>query len=311
MTQQLEAAQTAEIAKIMDDAEALAAAGRLPPAVQAFALARALAVDLPGQQTVTALVDRNEKLYRRERERHRKAMAERCPDGPGLVIFADSLGLPRLVPAGQQPPEGAVYTELIADARPERAVTRICQRYFTTDHLRIELEDDPALAQEADVIIHLGLNDCANRMFLEPERLAMSLLPEELSARIVAFAGRHRRTILTELPARHYVSPEMFSANLDTVLALLARRKARRVVLTTIILPPTKSWPGTPFINMNFANFNYRIMAAARQHGALLFDFDRHIWQAQHSGALLDDGMHLAGEGHRIFAREVLALLPD
>ncbi len=310
MTQKLDAAQAAQIAEVMDRAEALALAGRPRPAVQAFALARSLTVDLPGPQVIAAIVARNEQAYRAERERHRAAIAARRPEGRGLVIFADSLGLPRPVPRGGQPLEDRVYPELVADARPGRAVTSICQRFFTTDHLRRELEEDATLAAGADVIRHIGLNDCANRMFLENERLALDLLPEELSARIVTFSSRHRRAILNDLPARHYVAPEMFSANLDAALALLARRKAGRVVLATIILPPVRSWPGTPFINMNFAGYNLRIMAAARQHGALLLDFDRHVWQAQHGGALLDDGMHLASEGHRIFAREALALLP-
>lgn len=310
MTQKLDAAQADRIAEVMDRAEALAQEARMRPAVQAFALARSMAVDLPGPAVIAGIIARNEQVYRAERERHRKAIAARRPEGRGLVIFADSLGLPRPVPRGGQPLEDRVYPELIADARPGRAVSSLCQRFFTTDHLRHELQADATLGAGADVIIHVGLNDCANRMFLENERLALDLLPEALSVRIVEFSRRHRRAILTDLPSRHYVAPEMFSANLDACLALLKGRKAARVVLTTIILPPVTAWAGTPFIHMNFAGYNLRIMEAARRNGALLFDFDRHVWQAQHLDALLADGMHLASEGHRIFAREALALLP-
>ncbi|WP_299909985.1 SGNH/GDSL hydrolase family protein [uncultured Paracoccus sp.] len=294
----------------MDRAEALIKAGRSGPAVQAFALARALSVNLPPAGTIAAIVARNEKVFRTERERHRSAIAARRPTGRGLVIFADSLGLPRPVARGAEPLEDRVYAELIADAATDRAMTSICQRYFTTSHILQELEADPQLAAGADVIIHVGLNDCVNRMFLEDERLSLDLLPEELKTRVVTFSNRHRRAILTDLASRHYVSPEKFSANLDAILVLLKQRKAQRVVLTTIILPPISAWPSTPFINRNFADYNMRIMSAARNHSALLFDLDRHIWRAQHEGALLSDGMHLASEGHRIFAREAMALLP-
>lgn len=309
MTQKLDVAQTEQISCAMDRAEALAAAGRLKPAVLAFSLARSLTVDLPSPTTIAAIVAQNEQVYRAERERHRAAILARHPEGRGIVIFADSLGLPRPVARDAQSLEDKVYPLLISDARPDWTVTSICQRFFTTNHVRAELQTAPTLAVGADVIIHLGLNDCANRMFLESERLALDLLPEELSARVVKFSQRYRRAILTNLPSRHYVTPEMFSANLDAILLLLKQRKVGRVLLSTIILPPLVSWAGTPFINMNFADYNFRIMAAARTHGAILFDVDRHIWQAQHNDALLSDGMHFASEGHRIFAREALALL--
>lgn len=309
MAQKLEAQKQAQIAEAMDRAESLAQAGALRPAVQAFALARALVVDLPEPGVLAAIVARNEKVYREERERHRRAIAARRSSGRGLVIFADSLGLPRPVPRGAAPQEDRVYPELIADALPDRSISSLCQRFFTTDHVRQELEADPTLGAEGDVLIHVGLNDCANRMFLEQERLALDLLSLELNQRVVEFSRRYRRAILTDLPARHYVAPERFSANLHAILALLRARKAGRVVLATIILPPVRSWPGTPFINLNFASYNLRIMEAARTNGALLFDVDRHIWQAQHLDALLADGMHLASEGHRLFAREALALL--
>lgn len=310
MTEKLATADTVQIAEVMQRAEALAQQAHIRSAVHAFALARSLVVGLAGPAVLASISSRNEQVYRAERERHRSAIAARRPEGRGLVIFGDSLGLPRPVPRGGQPLEDRVYPELIADARPGRAISSLCQRFFTTDHLLQELQADATLGAGADVIIHVGLNDCANRMFLESERLALDLLPEALSAQIVEFSRRHRRAILTDLPARHYVAPERFSANLDACLALLKRRKANRVMLTTIILPPVTSWASTPYIHMNFASYNLRIMEAARRNEALLFDFDRRIWQAQHLEALLPDGMHLASEGHRIFAREALALLP-
>ena len=306
----LDSAKAQQIADAMTRAETLAGSGHIPAAVQAFALARALCVDLAGPATLGRIVARNEAIYRAERETHRAAIAARRPEGRGLVIFADSLGLPRPVPKGGAPIEQRVYPELLADALPDRAVTSIAQRFFTTAHVLSELQADPSLGSEgADIILHVGLNDCANRMFLEYERLSLDLLPEDVSARVVTFSQKNRRAILRHLAPRHYVSPEMFAANLDAILALLKARGAGRVLMATIILPPVRSWPATPGLNMNFGNYNRAIMTAAWRHEAILFDIDRHIWQAQHRDALLPDGMHLATEGHRIFAKQALALL--
>ncbi|WP_347267871.1 SGNH/GDSL hydrolase family protein [Paracoccus sp. (in: a-proteobacteria)] len=310
MAGKLEAGKAAQIADAMDRAEALMAEGNPRSGVRAFALARALVVDLPGKAVIARIAAANERAYHAERERHRKAIAARRPSGRGLVIFGSSLGLPRPVGLLAKPLEDRVYPELIADALEDRAITSICQRYYTSDNVLDELTADPGLGGEgADIVIQVGLNDCANRMFLENERLALDLLPEDLSKRVVGFAQRHRRAILLDLPARHYVPPERFSANLDTILTMLARRGARRVILATTILPPARFWPATPGVNLNFADYNIRKMQAAARHGAMLLDMDRLVWQAQHLDALLPDGMHLASEGHRIFAREVLALL--
>lgn len=301
--------QIAQIGTILDQAEAMMAKGWKHAGVQLFAAARELLVEMPGDEVINKIVARNEQTLVREREHHRKALAKREKSGRPVLIMADSLALPRPVPAGSDPLKEKVYPVLLAETMPKHPVISICQRYFTTDHVRRELEANPSLGQEADVILHVGLNDCAFRMFRESERLALDLLPQSLSERLVDFTRCNRRAILTILPSHHYVTLEQFSSNLDAILLMLRQRKARKIVMATMILSPLRTWADSPGVNLNFARYNVALMEAALRYGARVLDFDRHIWLSHHLNVQLDDGIHLTSEGHRLFARETLQLL--
>jgi len=304
---------TDDAAQISDQIElafALAGEGAHAAATGAFAVARELAVTRCPPATLTKRVTNHAKPLARERESYREMIAERRHADRRLVVLADSLGLPR-PDAKSGPTLGAesTYPMMMLNRLPDHEVQSYCQRYFTTGSIFELLQADPTLGAGCDVVIHVGLNDCATRMFLEPQRLALDLLPEEVKERIVLFAQRYRRMILAHLPPLHYVDPPVFRANLDAIMRLLRIRNARRVALTTIILPPARFWPGTPGVNQNFADYNLGIMRAAEHGGGVLFDLDRLVWAREHEAVLLDDGMHLSTAGHALFADELAALL--
>lgn len=307
-------AQTAEtrIGEEIARAVTWVAEGRIDLAVNAFAQARAMALALAEPAALRAVIARDTAAFSRERDALRIRLQSRAAagaGGDGLVILADSLALARPGATAGATPETRTYPWLLANGASARNVTALCQRFFTTDHVRDALLAEPGLGAGADVFIHVGLNDCANRMFLEDERQALSLLAEPVRAAIVGFAQRHRRDILRHLPPRHYVGIDRFRANLDRIADLLAGRGARRVVLCTIILPPAKFWPATPGINANFATYNLAIMTAVQRHGLRLLDLDRLIWAALPEAPLIEDGMHLSDLGHRICADALGAVL--
>lgn len=289
-------------------AETLEKEGNLPAAAQSFGLARSLTVQLAPKGAIQGVIARSTAGFARERERYRDIIAKRGGEAP-LLIIGDSLGLPR-PDAMQDASKGASVTyawKLAGEGG--RRVTSLCQRFMTTAKALELLQEDPSLGAGGDFILHLGLNDCANRMFLEEERLALDLLPADLKDAIVKFSQRRRAVILNHLPSRHYVNLPDFRANIDAIALLLKARGVRRIVLATIILPPERAWASTPGINANFAGYNLEIMLAARRHGAALLDIDRMIWQTQHQNTLLSDGMHLTPAGHDLFAQKVAALL--
>jgi lysophospholipase L1-like esterase len=227
-----------------------------------------------------------------------------------LLVFADSLGLPRTADkTGEMQGAESTYPWLLGEPQGSRIVESVCQRFFTTDSIVDTLRREPKLGAGHDVVVHVGLNDCSNRMFLADERLALGLLPQDVREAVVGFAQKFRRQIIRNLPSRHYVDIARFRQNLDFIVSELKARRARKVILTTIILPPPRFWAGTPGMNANFAAYNLEIMRAAERNNAVLFDLDRLVWHAIADGPLVDDGMHLSPVGHRLFADKCLELL--
>ena len=301
--------QLAEVAAMIGRAHRLAERGLLDAAVWEFAAAREMTLSIDDGVASATRVNARERRARKEREKYRALIASQRQSADQITVFGDSLGLPRS-DATDGALEGAdgTYPFMLLHHRPQSSIDSVCQRYFTTRHVLDMLLEEPELCAGADVIMHVGLNDAALRMFLEPERLALDDLPDDVKGEIVDFAQKYRRTILRILPHRHYVPPAEFERNVNTILELL-RRRARKVVVATIVLPPIRLWPGTPGIQANRARYNLVLMDAAHRHGATLFDFDRFVWANEHRGALLGDGMHLSTLGHEIFAEQAAVLL--
>jgi len=297
------------IAAEIDRAYAFAEQGADDLAASSFGTARAMCASLAAPEALAEKVAAIHQRERRRREKYREIVAARRPEGRPLVIFADSLALPRQDQTSG-PHKGAerTYPFMLVDRLPGHSVNSFSQRYFTSADVVQLLHDEPQLGVDADVLIHVGLNDTAWRMFSEADRLSLDLLAPELKERIVGFAQKYRSLIIGGLPEYHYVSPDQFRVNLDAALDLLSRRDAR-VLVATVILPPVRFWRATPGLQRNFARYNLILMDAAHRHGATVIDLDRLVWDKQHDGVLLPDGMHLSDAGHEMLAGQVASLL--
>lgn len=296
----------------IDRATSLATDEEMSLAVKSFDLAREMAHVWADQDALVHAIRREEAGLAVEREHYRKINHGHGAgeDRNSLLILGDSLGLPRPErKAGAYHGAENTYGWMLGYEVHGFQPTSMCQRYFTTgDALRI-LEEEPGLTKSQATIIHLGLNDCANRMFLARERLALSLLKSETREKIVGFARKYRKPILRSLPSRHYVDRTTFRRNLDVLIDTLRRGGCEQIILTTIILPPSWSWPATPGVNENFASYNLEILSASARNQVTLFDLDRLIAEYGVKDMLIDDGMHLSDAGHTLFTREAVKLL--
>lgn len=248
--------------------------------------------------------------FEKEREKFRKHHSKKNPDATdGILIIADSLGLPRPNETSDMAKADLTYSGRISAQNANVKINSLCQRFFTTSYAVSILKGEPELCSGMHVLIHLGLNDCANRMFLENERLALSLYKKEIADKIVSFAQKYRHSILEYLPSRHYTDIETFRKNLLELSLIAHGNAAKSLTFTSIILPPSKFWPGTAGINQNFMKYNHAIAEATSQNDINLFDYDRHAWEHLSQNSLLDDGMHLSTFGHNLFSTKLSALL--
>lgn len=296
----------------IDRAHAFAESSQAELAVKSFDLARAMAVNWADPGALQNAIATEKKHLSNERRIYRDQLTEKTQIATRgrLLVLGDSLCLPR-PEAKSTPFKGAeiTYPWLMGDGADNFAVTQIAQRYFTTADAVAMLSEEMTLAATDAAVIHLGLNDCANRIFLEDERLSLSLLDEALRTRIVSFAQKFRRLILQQLASRHYVPIVEYRRNLDLLIHYLRRGGAKKIVLTTIILPPSRAWPSTPGVNNNFASYCAAIMQAANGDDVILLELDRLIYEAGYDDRLEKDGMHLSAKGHSMFAQELRKLL--
>jgi lysophospholipase L1-like esterase len=298
----------AEITRAHDFAQA----GQVSLALKFFDMAREMMHAFADPVALEQVIAKEKSGLSKERQRYRTINFEHGA-GEGrvpLLLLGDSLGLPRADQiSGKYRGAETTYGWMLGYQTHSLQPTAICQRYFTTDDAVRVLTEEPALAQTKKAVIHLGLNDCANRMFLEHERLALSLLKDGLRQQIVRFAQTYRKAILKELPGRHYVTADRFRSNLDLICALLRQGGTKKIILTTAILPPSKFWHSTPGMNANFAKYNMEVLSAVQRNDAVLLDFDRLVTERGALKMLVDDGMHLSVDGHTLFTREVVKLL--
>lgn len=292
-------------------AHAAGKAGRIEEALHWFSLCRTMLVTRAPPAQLKARLDRESARMRLEADDDRAILMSRSsPEADTRVtVIADSLGLPR--PEELDDLHGALdktYSGLILSklqARPNSngaSIDAHCQRFFTTDDAVLLMRERPESLQDAHVLVHLGLNDCAVRMFLTDQRLACDLLPKAISEEVVRFARVYRNQIIAAFPEHQYVPLKRFRANLGLMAELVRRAGGRSLTFCTVIVVPMKFWAGTPGVCRNFSAYNQAVMEEAARAGTGVLDVDRLMWQHGNAATLNKDGMHLSHRGHALLA---------
>lgn len=295
----------------IDAADAAAMKGAIDEAVRWFDLCRTLLTTCTPAVKLKLRIDTNMQTLSDENKRFHDALLERSSNDADtrMVIIGDSLALPRPEEMKNFPAcldksyPGMVLNrlQLGGDDRKIR-VWALCQRYFSTCDAVELLEANPAILTGAHVLLHLGLNDAALRMFMENQRLAITLLPPAISDKILTFSRQYRNDIIKAFPGFSYVPLPQYRANLHRIASIAQDAGAASLTFTTVIVSPWKFWPTTPDVCRNFTTYNLTMMDAAAHVGANVLDVDRLMWQNHVGRTLVKDGMHLSPIGHELLA---------
>jgi hypothetical protein len=304
-----------EVKHSITNAHQAASRGQTTDAVRWFDLCRAQLSSLAPPSALQRHVKAHFAGTRREAERVRSALLEQsAPDAETrIAIFGDSLGLPR-------PEEMADFSKALAGTYPSLILSKMrevgsfggvrvdshCERYLSTNDLVVLLQERPETIADAHILVHLGLNDCAVRMFMTEQRLALNLLPPEVSEDILNFSRKYRNDLVRAFPDFCFVPLERYRSNLHRIAILAQVARCKSLTFCTIIVTPLKFWTGTPGICQNFSRYNLAIMSSAQEMGAQTLDVDRLMWEANTTTSLNPDGMHLSSLGHDILASACL-----
>jgi lysophospholipase L1-like esterase len=236
-----------------------------------------------------------------------------------IVVMADSLAMAR---------EGetnvayeTTYPYLLDQWLRQRFGSQaplVCERGMrrrTIEYVLDEWYELVDLRKTDVVVVHVGIVDCAPRVFLRRERqFVENLRPGFLRRFILDYVHRHRRAVVN-MRKKVYVPPERFNALVGQVMAKAKASELRSLVIVNIITPPAEMDERSPGFIRNVGIYNEILRTHAEANGAHLIDIDRLIKEAGGVEQLTVDGIHINEAGHKMLAQEiekhVLSLIGD
>lgn len=310
------------VEKKVDRAYQLADAGDIVSAVEVFDEVRNFgeAPELKGR--VDKLENEFLKSVTAERDAFRSYVKQGNPVDPErrIVIFADSLGLPRPGdPSNVIDNQATSYAFALREAvkrrqkdgAPKAAVDPVCQRYATSS----TVIENMKLAQlvDADVIVHVGLNDFSRRIFLERQRLSLKLLPNALVNRIVKFSqvNMYRADIIRRYDQMCYTPLDKWVENIGAIAATAKSGGARSLTWFTMVQLPKRVEAHTPGYRYNVLSYNLALYAAERSGAIKLLDLDRMFWERGFETHMHSDLMHLSPKAHLVVCNRMIEQLFD
>jgi len=226
-----------------------------------------------------------------------------------IVIMADSLAMAR---EGETTvPFDMTYPYLLDQSLRRRfgseapLVIERGMRRRTIEYVLDEWYELVDLRRAEVVVVHVGIVDCAPRVFLRRERqFVENLRPAFLREAILSNVHRHRRAIVN-LRKKVYVPADRFNALVGQVVARAKASKLRSLVFVNIITPPVEMDERSPGFIKNAGIYNHILATHAEANGVHLIDIDRMIKEAGGADQLTVDGIHLNDAGHEMLAKEI------
>ena len=226
-----------------------------------------------------------------------------------INVLGNSLAIP-------SPKQGlyyrGTYAALVAAGLGAGAVVvnRARRNMTVVDQTRdINVEDDIVHIRADYHIIHLGIVDCAPRLFTTQEQKLMKFLP--LSRVIIRWASRHRRFLTRKIP-KVYVRREVFDERFRRLLDVIHESTpSRKTFIINIAATKERNIQRSFGIERNIANYNAVLRDVVRDApgDAVLIDF--HEKTVSNPSFVAEDGIHVTPDGHRWLAAELVRLIKE
>jgi len=224
-----------------------------------------------------------------------------------VVILADSLAMSREEVGGERRFE-VTYPFLLHESLLRRFGTTspmVIERGMRLRTVEAVLTDwhEQVILRTADVVIvHVGVVDCAPRVFLRRENRFLANRPKWFREPILRFVHKHRRRIIQTRP-RVYVPLERFRRHIEEVTQRAHDTNLLSLVYVNIIEPPQSVEDRSPGFRKNVEDYN-RVIAHQSVHPRVtVVDLNRAIADQGGSEKLTIDGVHLSIQGHQILAK--------
>lgn len=217
-----------------------------------------------------------------------------------ITILGDSLSMPRKK-------DGIAYENTYSCMLKNYnfdVINRSRRANDTSKQCELLNISDDILDYDSDIyIIHLGIVDCAPRVFTRRESKVISLLPNFFRKLILKFVSKFRR-IITKYRKITYVNSKKFQENLDFILKYLRNKK---VILINILDTNELNIERSFGFDTNIKNYNKIIESFKKNENITLIDSN----SLPCSKKLIEDGIHISKEMHKCLAEKILLELNE
>ena len=225
-----------------------------------------------------------------------------------IAILADSLALPREDVGGDELLE-VTYPFLLDQSLRRKfgaAAPIIFERGMrrrTIEYVLDEWNELVELRKPQMVVVHVGIVDCAPRVFLRREASFVANIKFPwLKKRIFKFTHDNRRKIV-QFRRKVYVPLPRFERLVRQVVEKARETDVKSLVFINIIRPPDSVEERSPGFQSNVIAYNQVLQEQTKHDFVSLIDLNRLVHQESSSYALTVDGIHLNERGHMLLAQ--------
>ena len=162
--------------------------------------------------------------------------------------------------------------------------------------------DDIEMINSNYMVVHLGIVDCAPRVFSRFQNAAIGVLPNIITKHVLNFISKHRYTI-TRLFPKTYVSKQMYNSNLEKFVQI---SKEHNITLIFIEILQTSEAN-----NRKSYNFKKNIMEYNKVLESIIMKYNIKLIKYDSKNYLLDDGIHITKEANMYLADEISKLIKE
>ena len=226
-----------------------------------------------------------------------------------INILGNSLAL-------ASPKQGLFYRDTYAfrlgrDLGLENTVVNRARRNMTVvEQIRdINAEDDIHYIQADYHIVHLGIVDCAPRLFTRGDQRLLGVMP--FRRIIIRFASKHR-FFLTKIFPKVYVRKDVFARKYrDLLEAILQKTPTKKIFLINLAATKPRNIGRSYGIERNIQDYNAFIAGIASEIPDRVRLIDLFAMTQVDPSLVFDDGIHLTAKGHEVLAETISRLITD
>jgi lysophospholipase L1-like esterase len=163
-------------------------------------------------------------------------------------------------------------------------------------------EDVEYMKESCYFVVHIGICDCAPRVFSRRQNLMLQKMPL-IGKPIIDFKSKFRRFFTKNFPMV-YVSKKDFEKKLDLLIrTIFAKTSARKVFVINIADTTKENKYRSYGFEKNLSNYNKIITDVSSKFSDRIDIFDTYSLTTKHPELLWEDGIHIKKEAHDVIAQ--------